>query len=104
METAAAESKALDATAALARFQQFINNVDTAAREYGKSKEAMLFEFATLKKDLLSAFKATPLPVDCKPDAARVQSLATAVDATNAAATQHGFGETMRSDPAAGSP
>jgi hypothetical protein len=104
METAAAESKALDATAALARYQQFINNVDTAAREYGKSKEAMLFEFATLKRDLLNAFKATPLPVDCRPDVARVQSLDAAIDAANTAPSSHGIGETVRTTPEAGSP
>lgn len=83
LKTAAAEQKAANVTAALTQLQTFIANMHGAVADYDTLKGALDAKFAQIERDFRNAIKANPLPLDCKPGAARVRSLGTAIGAVN---------------------
>lgn len=98
------EQKAADVSASLAKLQGFIAAMNSASTEYGDTRAELFKRLDALNRNFRNAIKAAPLPIDCKPDPVRVQALTNAIDAANAAASQHGFGETVRSTPVSTSP
>lgn len=69
----------------LAQFSKDAAGIHGAAQAYVSQRSDVDAKFAALSKDLKNATKAKPLPVDCKPDAGRVRSLAAAISAANSA-------------------
>lgn len=80
-QTQVAQSQTQSVTASLDQLQKFIAQMHTADADYQASLTAINSSFDVLKKGLSDAIKAKPLPVDCKPDPARVRSLAAAYSA-----------------------
>lgn len=81
-----AESAADNATASLDQLKAFIGNMNAATTGYNNTQGVLYGKIDDLAKDLKNAQSKAPLPVDCKPDADRLRSLAATVSAVNAAA------------------
>jgi len=83
----AAETHDANTTAALRQFQETAADMAKAANEYGASQSQMRLSFDGIIRDLRNVSFKKPLPVDCKPDASRVQSMEAAVTTTNSFAS-----------------
>lgn len=96
MERDTANQKAADVSASLGKLQGFIANMNTAATDYGKTQDALFASLDKIRADFDKASRLKPLPPDCRPDADRMHSLSTAIDAANAAASRSGLSEILR--------
>lgn len=65
--------------------QTAMDNISAAATRLTGISDTLDTQFHNIKEDFKNAIHATPLPVDCKPDAGRLRSLTAAVNAANAA-------------------
>lgn len=83
----AANKTIADAVGALKQFEGDTKTIAALAALLGNAQGALDAKFAAINKDFANAIKAHPLPADCKPDAARLQSLIAAVAAANSART-----------------
>lgn len=83
-----------------------ISKINSASVDYENGRKLLSDKLDQIHRDFLNAIKKTPLPPDCKPDAERVRSLESSVDAANQGYSQaeRGFGETVRSTPQAVNP
>lgn len=86
MERDTAQGVADANIAALAQFTQDANSIHSAAASFGGIRDDLDAKLSTITRDFRSAIKASPLPVDCKPDAVRLRALSSAIAATNSAA------------------
>ena len=86
MQRDIATADARVANDALVQFIDQTNRIKGAADEYAGLLNTFNGRMGKISNDLRKAMEARPLPVDCKPDAGRMQSLSAAVAATNAAA------------------
>ncbi|ODP33058.1 hypothetical protein [Pandoraea sp. ISTKB] len=85
---ARAEDRADAAESALTDLAEGASRVKAAADAYKFESSAITGQLAQISKELKSYAKDKPLPVDCRPDAGRVRSLAEAVAAAKQAAAR----------------
>ena len=83
LQRAHAESRATLSEAALANVQADAAVIRTAATEFAAIQSTLTPRMSALTKELHNARTTRPLPVDCRPDAGRVQNLDAAIDAAN---------------------
>lgn len=82
-QLARSKDQAASATASLNQLNGFIANMHGAALDFQNSQRDIDSRFAALQKGLHNAY-THHLPVNCKPDPGRVQSLTDAITAANA--------------------
>lgn len=80
-----AESRAASANAALDQLAGRMDAMNTQATAAQLDVSTLAMKMDQIRKDQKNAQAQTPLPVDCKPDAGRVDRLRSAVAAANAA-------------------
>lgn len=73
--------------AGLEAFQKAAQQIADAAAKYGDDRKRLNEEFAKIERGLRDAMAQNPLPVGCKPDAARMRVNSDAVAAANKAAS-----------------
>ena len=83
LQRAHAEFRATLSEAALANVQADAAVIRTAATEFAAIQSTLTPRMSALTKELHNARTTRPLPVDCRPDAGRVQNLDAAIDAAN---------------------
>lgn len=83
LQRAHAEFRATLSEAALANVQADATVIRTAATEFAAIQSTLTPRMSALTKELHNARTTRPLPVDCRPDAGRVQNLDAAIDAAN---------------------
>jgi hypothetical protein len=83
LQRAHAEFHATLSEAALANVQADAAVIRTAATEFAAIQSTLTPRMSALTKELHNARTTRPLPVDCRPDAGRVQNLDAAIDAAN---------------------
>lgn len=88
METAKATEEATAASEALKQFTERAAAIQSAADTFIAAKASLDGRFASINRNLANVIQNAPLPLDCKPDAGRVQSLSEAISAANSAAGQ----------------
>jgi len=82
----AADKRADDSIATLKDLTAAAKNVATAANGYVTARSDLTAAMTAITEDLQNVQKNMPLPADCRPDAGRLRSLQSAVDAANRAA------------------
>ena len=83
LQRAHAEFRATLSEAALANVQADAAIITKAATEFADIRSTLAPRMSALTKELHNARTSRPLPVDCRPDAGRVQNLDAAIDAAN---------------------
>ena len=83
LQRAHAEFRATLSEAALANVQADAAVIRTAATEFAAIQSTLTPRMSALTKELHNARTTRPLPVDCRPDAGRVQNLDAAIEAAN---------------------
>jgi len=83
LQRAHAEFRATLSEAALANVQADAAVIRTAATEFAAIQSTLTPRMSALTKELHNARITRTLPVDCRPDAGRVQNLDAAIDAAN---------------------
>ena len=83
LQRAHAEFRATLSEAALADVQADAAVIRTAATEFAAIQSTLTPRMSALTKELHNARTTRPLPIDCRPDAGRVQNLDAAIDAAN---------------------
>jgi hypothetical protein len=78
-----AQEQQASTAASLTQLNKFIANMNGAALDFQTAQQDIDTRFAALQRGLHNAY-THPLPGNCKPDNGRVQSLASAIAATNA--------------------
>jgi hypothetical protein len=83
LKRAHAEFRATLSEAALADVHADAATIRQAATEFSTIQSTLAPRMSALTKELHNARTTRPLPVDCRPDAGRVQNLDAAIDAAN---------------------
>lgn len=81
-----ADDRASIAEGSLTKLNAAIAQMSGSAAEYIAVRDKLGVQLGVISKDLKNVQANKPLPVDCRPDADRLRSLAAAVDAANRAA------------------
>jgi hypothetical protein len=85
METATASADLKNAQATLDGFVKNADRIAGAADAFQGVKASLDSRFATINRTLADALRQNPLPLDCRPDPDRMQSLSAAIAAANSA-------------------
>jgi hypothetical protein len=83
MKMQAATNVATQATAALDDLAAATAVIKSAANSAQSNNRAVITKLSSIEKGLKNVQNQKPLPVDCKPDSSRVQSLNSAIEAAN---------------------
>lgn len=99
LHTQIEHKNAVDINASLQQLKNYISTMNAAGAAHQNDVTVLTAKLDTLNAEFRNAIKASPLPPDCVPTDERMHALLAAVAAANAAAAEHGFGETVRSHP-----
>lgn len=83
LQRAHAETMRSQSELALSTLQADAARITSAATEFAAIQSTLTPRMSALTKELHNARTTRPLPVDCRPDAGRVQNLDAAIDAAN---------------------
>jgi hypothetical protein len=83
LQRAHAETMRSQSELALTTLQADATRITEAATEFATIQSTLAPRMSALTKELHNARTSRPLPVDCRPDAGRVQNLDAAIDAAN---------------------